>query len=183
MGVEISIEGRVGLLSIDWRGEYVLGVTMDGMEMVGIRVAGGCSDKRGVAGEVIGAASSTDSRVGSSFFASSTSACSPLVTVVDVSAGSETFESMLIFPVSAAVVMPGLRSAGLSGRDPRSEDVLEFSVPLVTAFAKRSCSLEFGLLRDELRDNPPCSTANFLSTAVFSLPSCFVAASAGFALV
>ena len=46
------------------------------------------------------------------------------------------------------------RSAGLSGREPRSDEGRESapSLALLTAFARRSCRRELGLLREELRD-------------------------------
>ena len=149
-----------------------------------MRSAAGCSETRGVAGgdvtagEATGATASLETFSGSSCCVSSSLVGSASTAAGVASAASDAFESMLVLPVSAAAVTPGLRSAGLSGRDPRSDDVLEFSVPFVTAFANRSCNLEFGLLRDELRDRPPCSTANFLSTAALSPPSGLVVASA-----
>jgi hypothetical protein len=63
---------------------------------------------------------------------------------------------MLALPVSATAAMAGLRSAGLSGLDPRSDDALEsdLSVPLFTAFASLSCNRELGRLREEFRETP-----------------------------
>jgi hypothetical protein len=52
--------------------------------------------------------------------------------------------------LSVAVAAPVAGSAGLSGREPASDEVRE-SAPLFTALASRSWRREFGRLRDELR--------------------------------
>ena len=111
--------------------------------------------------------------------------------------GSEAFESMLVRDVSAGGTE--VRNAGLSGREPRSDEGRESerSLALLTALARRSWSREFGLLRDGFREAsgplastelaatsglwgyPPASTTSFLSTAAaaLSVPSALAAPS------
>lgn len=168
----MSIEGRDWLLSSDWRGEDVCGVTIEGMDMAGTRIENGCSDTTGVAGgDVTGGdltdagASSVEDLLGmldelSGVFEASSwlaSVGASVAEVRDVSVFcSIRFESVLVLPFSAGAVVaaPATCNAGLSGLEPKSDDALDsaLSCPLFTALARRSCNLELGLLRDELRD-------------------------------
>jgi hypothetical protein len=152
------MEGRDTWLSNDWRGDAVWGVRIDGIDMVGIGVAVGCSEtSRGdrIGGVCFGAGASIEGRgetsggLVSAFAApSSFSGCGSSIT------GSDGFTSTLDIASSTALGAFVACSAGLSGREPKSDEALEsgLSAPLFTAFARRSCSREFGLLRDELRD-------------------------------
>ena len=136
----------------------VCGVTIagtDGIDIVGTGVEAGCSAITGAAGGVVvstgdfaGGATFPAGCGGLSTFVSCAlvpSSCFPDVTSV---AGSDALESRLVLDVSAATAE--LRSAGLSGRDPRSDEARDSdrSLPLFTAFARRSCNREFGRLRD-----------------------------------
>lgn len=79
---------------------------------------------------------------------------SSLVNVAVFASSSVVFTSIYVLFVSVALDVVAGGRAGLSGREPRSDDGREsvFSLPLFTAFASRSCSLELGLLRDEFRE-------------------------------
>lgn len=133
------------------------------MDMVGMGVEGGCSETR--VGESIGGdVTFTEAGLGASvdgrgevvldcvsFVARVSSSLLDVVAAVSSSPGL-TSGSVVFF--SAALDVLGAGCAGLSGREPKSDDGLEsvFSAPLFTAFASRSCSLELGLLRDEFRE-------------------------------
>lgn len=179
-----STEGREEMLSKDWRGEDVCGATMagmDGMDMVGMGVEAGWSTITGAAASRAGCAGSGT--------AMSSGLEGPCWSGSEAGAvGSSAFESMLVRDVSAAGGRE-VGNAGLSGREPRSDEGRESerSVALLTALARRSCSREFGLLRDGFREAsgrlasmglaatlglwgyPPASTASFLSTAAAAL--------------
>ena len=127
---------------------------IEGIDIEGMANEAGWSDTTEVAG---GEASgeSVDGRGEASVLVSSALGPSFLLSRAASMAGSDTLESMLVLPVSAAT--PGLRTAGLSGREGRSDEALDSglsTVPLVTAFASRSCNREFGLLRDAFRGRP-----------------------------
>lgn len=163
----------------------------DGMDMdMGIDM--GCSAIRGEAsgdttgGDVARAGGSREGCVDSSTLVSSVVVASSSLAGAASAAGSEAFESMLVLPVSAPAVTA--RRAGLSGREPRSDEALDsdLSVPLLTALARRSCKRELGRLREGFRetcavlafcapaavslcpDYPPVSTASFLSATTLS---------------
>ena len=120
------------------------------MDMVGIPTDVGCSDTTDEAGGDTSGVSIVDGRDDCSTFASSTFGGSGLLAIGISGGWSGAFESMLALPTSFAALF----SAGLSGRDPSSDDGLDSapSLPLLTAFARRSCNREFGLLREELRE-------------------------------
>ena len=155
----MSNEGRERALSIDWRGDEVCGAMIEGMDMAGTAIEEGCSNTTDDAGGDTGVLS-TDGRGDGSAFASSAFGSSGLLSSGISGAVSDVLESMLVLATSLA----GLFRAGLSGRDPSSEDGLDSapSFPLLTAFASRSCNRELGLLREELRDTGTVSTC-FLS--------------------
>lgn len=139
------MEAREGLLSRDCRGDVAWGVTIEGMDMDGIAIAGGCSDTTDVAGGEVGV-ESVDGRAAGSTFCSSTVVSSSFAPGSAADVASDNFESILDLPVS--VTAAGLRNAGLSGREGASDEALGLSARLLTALASRSCSLEFGRLRD-----------------------------------
>jgi hypothetical protein len=163
----MSTDGRERVLSKDWRGEAGGGATTEGFEGIAMADTGvntGCSDTRvgestggvrtaaGASAGGRGAASGwLSSGLGTACSASSSSAFSGGA----ASPGSPAvFASMLKGGApSAALAAPVAGSAGLSGREPPSDEALaSFSAPLFTALARRSCRREFGRLRDELRD-------------------------------
>lgn len=136
---------------------------MDGIDIIGTGIDAGCSASIGVLGgdttgvDAVAADTSVEGLGETSSTVSSVAlVLSSLAARVSSALGSEVFESMLDRPVSATAAMAGLRNTGLSGRDPRSDEGLDsaLSVPLFTALARRSCSREFGLLREEFRDAP-----------------------------
>jgi hypothetical protein len=145
------MEGLEGTLSRDCRGEVVSGVRMEGIDISGIVKEEGCSDMTEEGGGDVGVASLDVRVAGSALVSSSTLTSSSLAAGTTAECASEAFESMLVLLVSA--VTAGLRSAGLSGREGPSVERLA-SAPLLTACANRSCSLELGLVREELRDVP-----------------------------
>lgn len=83
-----------------------------------------------------------------------TETSSSLFDIAAFASSSVAFTSISVLFFSVALDAVGAGWAGLSGREPRSDDGREsvFSAPLFTAFASRSCSLELGLLRDEFRE-------------------------------
>jgi len=121
--------------------------------MDGIVKEPGCSDTTDAAGGEANGTSVLGRGDGSTFVSS---ALEPSSLPLGVVSGpvSDLLESMLVLPVS--LVIPGLRIAGLSGREGASDEALEsgLSVPLLTAFASRSCKREFGLLREAALDRP-----------------------------
>lgn len=146
----MSIEGREEMLSKDWRGEDVCGVTMagmDGMDMVGTGVEAGWSTITDATGggdddvsgpDLMGAVASPTGCGGSGTVVSSVLEV-PCCSGSEVGAmGSEAFESMLVRDVSAGG--NEVRNAGLSGREPRSDEGRESerSLALLTALARRS---------------------------------------------
>lgn len=159
------MEGRDTALSSDWRGEAVGGVTMDGiegMDMVGMGVAVGCSDTSvgdSTVGDCMGAGMSVDGRGEALGWLSCAFLTSP---------SCPRSCSSCAGGAASAACSGGFVAcnAGLSGREPMSDDARE-SVPLITAFARRSCSLELGLLREELRDTgrPSASTTPAFTTS------------------
>lgn len=161
------------MLSKDRRGEDVCGATMagiDGMNMVGAGVEAGWSTITGAAASPAGC--------GGSETVVSSALEPPCWSGSEAGAmGSEAFESMLVRDVSAGGTE--VRNAGLSGREPRSDEGRESerSLALLTALARRSWSREFGLLRDGFRE--AASTTSFLSTAAaaLSVPSALAAPS------
>jgi hypothetical protein len=120
---------------------------MEGIDINGIAIDVGCSDTTD-AGGADDAVDSVEGRAAASAVVFSALASSSFA----VGAASETFESMLVLLVS--VIAAGLGNAGLSGREGASEDGRGLFSRCVTALASRSCSREFGRLREEFRDAP-----------------------------
>lgn len=167
-GVEASIEGRDGLLSSECRGEHGFGAAMEGMDMdTGVHV--GCSETSGVVGGDMTGASVEGRGEGAGCSCLAESPLSRAGLAVGGGAGlsggggaglaggggaglSGGGSAGLAGGGSAG--LSGGGRAGLSGREPKSDEALEsdLSAPLFTAFASRSCSLEFGRLREALRD-------------------------------
>lgn len=124
----------------------VWGVRIEGIDIDGIAIEVGWSDTR-LAGGGDAPFDSVEGRAAASGFASSLDSSS-----LAGCAASETFESMLVLLVSGPAA--GLGNAGLSGRERASEEGRGLSARWVTARASRSCSREFGRLRDGFRDTP-----------------------------
>lgn len=124
-----------------------------------------------VGGDFIGAVTSIDARGGAATSFSSAFPASSSCAAGDASSPcSGVLKSKLALKLSAPAVVFVACSAGLSGRDPMSEDALE---SLLTAFASRSCSREFGRLREELRDAAMWSafTCSSIASALATHPA------------
>jgi hypothetical protein len=126
--------------------------------MLDMGVEGGCSDTKVgdcTGGDCTRGGASVEGRgEGSDWLSFTWAASSSLPADISTATLSGTLTSVLADAPSTALDVSAGGSAGLSGLEPKSEEALEsaFSPPLLTAFASLSCSLEFGLLREELRD-------------------------------